>query len=73
MLTFSIVFTYSFVAEETKNYNPLFQALFVKYWPIETDPVMSVEEKTPYIVEWFHSEMRLMKECGERKSKRFGR
>lgn len=40
------------------------KALFLKYWPIETDPHMSVEEKTPFIVEWLGLEMKAMKEAG---------
>jgi len=42
----------------------MMKALFVKFWPIETDPHMSVEEKTPHISEWMSSEMRVMKEAG---------
>jgi len=42
----------------------IMKGLFVKYWPIETDPHMSVEEKTPHIFEWMSSEMRTMKEAG---------
>jgi len=35
-------------------FHPYFQALAIrdKYYPIETDPSMSIEEKTPYMVEW---------------------
>ena len=36
-------------------------------------PSTEVDKPELLFREWFHSEMRLMKECGERKGKRFGR
>lgn len=40
------------------------KALFQKYWPIETNTKLSIEEKTPFIEEWMSEEMKAMKECG---------
>merc|ERR1712142_694115 len=52
-----------------KHLSDAMKALFLKYWPIETDPNMSVEDKTPFIVEWISSEMRVMREAGLTKDK----
>ena len=48
-----------------ESHTSSFQALFNKYWPIETNPNMSVDEKTPYIIEWMQAEMKAMRECGK--------
>ena len=52
-LIFYIVHVYSNPVKVV-YFHPYFQALAIrdKYYPIETDPSMSIEEKTPYMVEW---------------------
>jgi len=40
------------------------QDLFHKYWPIETDPDMTMEKKTPFIEEWIAEELKLLKAVG---------
>jgi len=51
-----------------KNYTEKTNALKVKYLPIEQDPTLSVEEKTPYMVEWYTQSNQLLQETGIEKS-----
>lgn len=43
--------------------------LFSKYHPIEIDPRLTIEQKTPLIVEWWMAVFDLMKECGYSRQK----
>lgn len=52
-----------------KSFASKMNELFNKYWPIETDPNMTVMEKTPHIQKWILSEIALMVECELTKNK----
>ncbi|XP_050530053.1 7-methylguanosine phosphate-specific 5'-nucleotidase isoform X2 [Daktulosphaira vitifoliae] len=45
----------------TKDYKEKAQALYHKYRPIEDDPNMTVEEKLPYIEDWWNQSEALLK------------
>ena len=51
-----------------EDYAPKAHTLFDHYHPFEIDPHMSIEEKKPLMVEWWHKHFSLMIECGLRKS-----
>lgn len=36
--------------------------LFEKYYPIEIDPHMSVEEKIPFMIQWYDGAHKLMQD-----------
>ena len=47
-----------------KDYTARCQAIKAKYIAYEKDPDLTVEEKTPYMVEWYTLANQLLQECG---------
>ena len=47
-----------------KAYTDQTNALRAKYLPIEQDPDLSIEEKIPYMVEWYTCANKLLQACG---------
>lgn len=43
------------------DYEGRSRASLMKYRPIETDPSMSIEEKLPYMLEWWDEGIQLLK------------
>lgn len=43
------------------NFQERSQASLMKYRPIETDPTMSIEEKLPFMLEWWEQGIQMMK------------